>query len=481
MDYNPGPTPPNSSRSSNTSVESNGTSADATSSLAAGTEGSFASCADIRRTFWPIRGIDGAIISITITTDISLKTDLRPKSGSCDEYLPMLLTGSPTDQLPIMLAELGEVLPSKALTDHDIYKILQLGLGKAMSKKYSDGLREGMGSVRIKRPNRGRAAKILRGRIRYYASWKTTRGRMYQLFGTEGVLAGLDNRMRGQIPCVIQNDDASGDQIFALPAFTSMTVCKQELGANQQRRLNTSSEAIASACDDDSRRIKSLSSVDRLLLDSQSHLEVANDSTMTALLDEATHTHSAAEVTGQGHQTLDHLQDLGARFPSSSIWPCLAQGERRRKNTVSPMDYLMPFSKAEPGIDRAALTALPGPASPDGADLSWDIEFDDQFDQTDSILFGNKPAFDFGGLSSESDSKHAPAMDNPYVSYYKPDMHMADCDLSDFDPGNMGGLPILDEYFCEQNGAAETGADLAAMEGLTDDFQLPWMGRRHSA
>jgi len=183
------------------------------SSVAITSSDLLASSANTQRSLWPVRGANNEVTYVSISTEIALKPDFWPASSLCGTFFPPPSGGSSNDQLPFTKAALGLSQPRALLSDWQVYQILQLGLGRIMAKNHPSDLRQGVGCIRIKRPNRGRAAKILSNGVWVYGSWRSKQGRTYQLFGKEGVLTGLNNNIEGELRCVIQHDNQGPDDV----------------------------------------------------------------------------------------------------------------------------------------------------------------------------------------------------------------------------------------------------------------------------
>lgn len=231
-----------------------------------------------------------------------------------------------------------------------------------MSKNHPSDLRQGVGCIRIKRPNRGRAAKILSNGVWIYGCWRSRQGRTYQLFGVEGVAARLSNNINGELRCVIQNDNPEPDKVRSYeprPASTHISQgYKDEIpyGNSEYQNLPMSSSFYPGPFPTETATGTAL-----VRSEGQPEFECAQSSFTSSSFTRATGsplTYPAyapcpaqyAQSSGQIEMEAppryedaygDHLSQLEMRYPSSAIWQPLAQGERRRRTAITPMDYPM--------------------------------------------------------------------------------------------------------------------------------------------
>lgn len=316
---------------------------------------------NVHRSLWPVRGANNEVTTIAISTNIALNPEFWPISSLCGNFLPTPMKGRETDQLPLTQSEIESTKPHHPLSDWEVYHILRLGLGRTMAKNHKSDLRVGVGSIRIKRPNRGRAAKIKQPNGTWvYGQWQSSRGRTYQLFGNEGVIAGLDNRTDGEILCVSQpHDEPDEDKVPELLASESLVPCL--VGCERNMSNHSAFRPIANSTQayDSPYWSEQLQGRTYLSLGSQLGLEVAEQQSATTSNSgcETAHFHHGsygmADPSGQDEpRSGNYLGQLEMKFPPSDVWLPLARGERWRINAICPImdSYAYNLSaSADPG------------------------------------------------------------------------------------------------------------------------------------
>lgn len=348
-----------------------------------------ASSSITQRSLWPVRGANKEVTYISISTEIALKPDFWPASSLCGSFFPRPSGGSSNDQLPFTKAELESSLPQVLLSDWQVYQIMQLGLGRIMSKNHPSDLRQGVGCVRIKRPNRGRAAKILSNGVWVYGSWRSRQGRTYQLFGKEGVAARLDNSIKGELRCVIQHDNPEPDDVGSYePIPASANILQRHMDEIPYGSPENQHSPMSSSVYPGFFPTQTASGTGPVSSQHQPGLECAHSSfgnssytnyasqpftgiqsspftgsTNSSFTDTTTSfpptypgpeyaSHTAPYAPSSGQRAMgaswqhhgaygDHLSQLEMRYPSSEIWQPLARGERRRRTAITPLNYPM--------------------------------------------------------------------------------------------------------------------------------------------
>lgn len=442
-----------------------------------------------QRSLWPVRGANNEVTYISISTETALKPDFWPASSLCGSFFPPPSGGSSNDHLPFTKAELESSLPQALLSDWQVYQILQLGLGRIMSKNHPSDLRQGVGCIRIKRPNRGRAAKILSNGVWVYGSWRSRQGRTYQLFGNEGVAARLSNNIRGELRCVIQNDNPEPEDVQShepRPASTGtlqryMNEIPYENVENQNSpisslvyprsfptQLDPSTEcgpglvhvpnSFTSSPYANHASSPFTDSTSLPLMDfTNSPFGSSTDSSITSPTsfppsypDPAYASFPAQYDQSSGHRTMgvpqqhegayrDHLSQLEMMYPSSEIWQPLARGERRRRTAITPLDYAM---------QNPSIVAVPETTEHSGwPQTPWISNIDD----SQINFWAGVPAVDYGFLPEAFNLTDASVayFDGKEI-YDVPDLEGGDVSVEYQGTGTFDAPPNVENCVCEK-------------------------------
>ena len=407
--------------------------------------------ASTHRSLWPVRGANNQVTSITISTEVALKPDFWPAQSLCSNVLSDVFNRNQPVHLPLTPAELEQTPPQSGLSDWQMYQILQLGLGRTMAKNHSSDLRSGVGSIRVKRPNRGRAAKVLSNGVWVYGAWQDSRGRTYQLFGDEGVMAGLHNRTKGEIRCLIQNNTPPSDnEALGLPTSTSLGVWHRNTDAAPFGNFAARPGEISSPIVSQPFLAKAPLSTGQLIPDLQPRLKVAQDDSMFPPLNNSENSQNGdgAELAipeqDEAYPT-DHLRQLEMRFPSSEIWTPLARGERRRRHAL-PVDPLLQDTNTNPECESTDYLGWP--------QFTWH----NVIDNSDSELYNNFHSFDFGGLTGA--------------------FNLADAPVASLQFGDTLDAPDFEQCLCEHD--ADTRTEFGRPEYFRGRPVPPSLWRRHS-
>lgn len=442
-----------------------------------------------QRSLWPVRGANNEVTYISISTETALKPGFWPASSLCGSFFPPPSSGSSNGQLPFTKAELESSLPQTLLSDWQVYQILQLGLGRIMSKNHPSDLRQGVGCIRIKRPNRGRAAKILSNGVWVYGSWRSRQGRMYQLFGNEGVAARLSNNTSGEVRCVIQNDNPESDDVRShgpRPASAeTLQSYKNEIPYGNVENQNSPMSSLLSPqsfptqtdssteCGPGLEHVPSsfasssyanhasspfTDSTSLPLMDfTNSPFGSSTDSSFTSptsfqltYLDPAYASIPAQYDQSSGHRTMgapqqhqgayrDHLSQLEMMYPSSEIWQPLARGERRRRTAITPLDYAM---------QKTSTVAVPETTEHSGWPPSPRIS---NIDDSQMNLWAGVPAVDYGFLPEAFNLTDAPVahFDGKEI-YDVPKLEGGDASIESQGIGTFNASPNVENCLCEK-------------------------------
>lgn len=476
-----------------------------------------ASSLNTQRSLWPVCGAKKEVTYISISTEIALKPDFWPASSLCGSFFPPPSGGSSNDQLPFTKAELGLSLPQALLSDWQIYQILQLGLGRIMAKNHPSDLRQGVGCIRMKRPNRGRAAKIISNGAWVYGSWRSRQGRTYQLYGREGVVARMNNNFDGELRCVIQNDNPTPDDVAI---YETRLACDKNfqsyIDGIPYGNFETQNSPMSSSVYPRSFPTETASGTGRVRSEPQSGLEFAQSgftsspytdyasspfmgstglpftsSTNTSFTDPtsspptypawASYPVQYAQSSGQSAMGAspqqegaygDHLSQLEMRYPSSEIWEPLARGERRRRNATTPLDYPMQNTSTDPVPERIEHPGWPKP--PWGRDI----------DHNERKPWTGVPAIDHGGLTGAFNLTDGPvAHVNGEDIYEMPEFEGGNtCDQPEHQGGDTYNTPPnVDGCLCEECQPVAAAETTASNPEYFRDRPVPQsLWRRHS-
>lgn len=383
-----------------------------------------------------------------------------------------------------------------------------------MSKNHPSDLRQGVGCVRIKRPNRGRAAKILSNGVWIYGSWRSRQGRTYQLFGKEGVAARLNNNINGELRCVIQHDNPEPDDVQSYePRPASANVLQRYMDEISYGSFESQNPPMSSSVYPRSFPIPTASGTGRVTSEPQPELERAQsgftgspytnyanspftgptslpftgstDSSFTGS------TYSPPEypafascpahyAPSSGQKAMgaswqpdgayeDHLSQLEMRYPSSEIWQPLARGERRRRNAITPFDYPMQNTSTDPVPEMIE--------HPDWPQFPWG----GNIDHNEMSPWAGVPAVDYGdptGAFTLSDCSLVHG--NGENIYEVPELKGGGAstehqDGDTYNAPNVGGCPCEE---CQPVAAAETTSSNPEYYSGRPIPQSLW--RRHS-
>ncbi len=309
-----------------------------------------------------------------------------------------------------------------------------------MAKNHPSDLRQGVGCIRMKRPNRGRAAKIISNGVWVYGSWRSRQGRTYQLYGSEGVVARMNNNFDGELRCVIQNDNPTPDDMaFYETRPACDNILQKYIDGIPYGDFETQNSPVSSLVYPRTFPTETSSSTGRIRSERQPGLELAQsgltsspytdyasspftgstslpfmgstslpftNSTNTSFtgptsspptyLAYASYPVQYAQSSGQSamgaspqHEGAyaDHLSQLEMTYPSSEIWQPLARGERRRRNAIAPLDYPMQNTSTDPVPERIEHPGWPQP--PWGSNI----------DHNEGSPWAGISAVDYGGLT----------------------------------------------------------------------------------
>jgi len=374
-----------------------------------------------------------------------------------------------------------------------------------MAKNHPSDLRQGVGCIRMKRPNRGRAAKIISNGAWVYGSWKSRQGRTYQLYGREGVVARMNNNFDGELRCVIQNDNPTPDDVpFYEAGHASVNVLQRYIDGIPYGNVETQNSPMSFSVYPRSFPAETASGTGRVSSERQPGLELAQSgfpnspyttyasspftgSTSLLFTDPtslpftgstnpsftgptsspptfpASVSYPVQYAQSSGQSAIgaypqqegaygDHLSQLEMRYPSSEIWEPLARGERRRRNATTPLDYHMQNTSTDPVPERIE---HPGwPQSPWGRDI----------DHHERTPWAGVAAVDYGGLDGAFDLTDGSVAHVDGDDIYKmPELEGGDAGDQ---PEHQGGdtynaPPNVDGCLCEEChpvAAAETTA-----------------------
>ena len=159
-------------------------------------------------------------------------------------------------------------------------------------------------------------------------------------------MAGLDNRAKGELRCVVQNDDPpSDDSRHRLLAPSPPAVAQEHKDVDQHSYTASQPRNFLPPIQCQNREDGYSHSKGLPSFGSQSTFETGHQSSAISPLsygESVNYNNDVANVTPEQDEARprDHLAQLEMKYPSSEIWQPLARGERRRRNAICSFDPL---------------------------------------------------------------------------------------------------------------------------------------------